>query len=93
MTCHFGAYWSHDTRKGQPTEAVVNSTQIRALSAEILLALDEKFHCEFSDDATDTIHTVGAAIHHLIERNRPRATEISLAESAKNYWLKPVKFS
>ena len=71
----------------------MNSTQIRALSAKILLALEGEFHCEFSDEATDKIHTVGAAIHHLIERNRPRATEVSLAESAKNYWLKPVKLS
>ena len=71
----------------------MNSTQIRALSAEILLALDEKFECEFSDDATDTIHTVGAALNYLQECNRPRAAEISLAKSAGNYWLKSVKFT
>ena len=98
MTCRFGAYWSHgqaeapDTGKSQPTEAVVNSTQIRALSVEILLALEEEFHCEFSEEATDTIHTVGDAINYLQECNRPRAAEVSLAKSAGNYWLKSVKF-
>ncbi len=99
MTCRFGASsWygqaeAPDTRKSQPTEAVINSTQIRALSVEILLALEEESHCEFSADATETIHTVGAAIHHLTERNRHRTTEVSLANSAKSYWLKPVKVS
>ena len=69
----------------------MNSTQIRPLSVEILLALEEEFHCEFANEATDTIHTVGAAINYLKECNRPRATKASLAKSAENYWLKPVK--
>ena len=71
----------------------MNSTQMRELSVEIRLALEEDFHCEFSDDATDTIHTVGAAINYLEECNRLRVTKVSLAKSAENYWLKPVKFS
>ena len=126
-----------DTRKSQPTETVVNSTQIRAFSsaeldhvsvayaatrvriivadhlsvdfkdisdsssftkdlganwldaAEVLLALEEEFQCEFSDEATDAIHTVGDAIHYIMERNHSRTTEVSLADSAKSYWLKP----
>jgi len=61
-------------------------------SVELLLALEEEFHCEFSGEATDAIYTVGDAIHHLIECNRHRTTEFSLANSAKNYWLKSVKF-
>ena len=69
----------------------MNSTQIRALSVEILLALEEELHCEFADEATSTIHTVGAAINYLKECNRPRATDISLAKSAQNYWLRPIK--
>jgi acyl carrier protein len=136
-----GAGRTPDTRKSQPTETVVNSTQIRALSpaqldhvsvaytalrvriivadhlsvdfedisdsssftrdlgansldsAKLLLALEEEFHCEFSDEATDTIHTVGDAIYHLIECNRHQTPANSLANSAKNYWLKSVKFS
>ena len=69
----------------------MNSTQIRALSVEILLALEEESHCEFADEATDTIHTVGAAINYLKECNRPGFTNISLAKSAQNYWLRPIK--
>ena len=147
MTCRFGAYSSHgqagapDIRKSQPTEAVMNSTQIRAFSpagldhvsvayvatrvriivtdhlsvdfkdisdsssftkdlganrldaVEVLLALEEEFQCEFSDEATDAIHTVGDAIHYLMECNHRRTTEVNLADSAKHYWLQPVKFS
>ena len=62
-------------------------------SAELLSALEEEFHCEFSRGATDAIHTVGDAIDHLIECNCHGTTEISLANSAKNYWLKPVRSS
>ena len=39
-------------------------------SVEILLALEEEFHCEFSDDATDALHTVGDAIRYLIKCKR-----------------------
>ena len=55
---------------------------------ELVLALEEEFDCEFSDEATDTIHTVGDAIHYLMECNRHPTTTVSLADSAKNYWLK-----
>jgi acyl carrier protein len=145
MTCRFGAYWSHgqaeaaDTRERQPTETVVNSTQIRALSSaeldhasvaytatrvriivadhlsvalkdisdsssftedlgansldsvEILLAIEAEFDCEFSNEAIDTIHTVGDATQYLIECNHRRTAEATLTNSAENYWLKPVK--
>lgn len=68
----------------------MNSTQVRALSAGILLALEEDFHCEFQDEATDRLYTVGAAINYLKEYNSSRTTKVSLAKSAENYWLKPV---
>ena len=41
-------------------------------SVELILALEEEFHCEFSDEATDAIQTVGDAIRYLIECNRHR---------------------
>ena len=59
-------------------------------SVELLSALEEEFHCDCSDEAIDAINTVGDAIHYLIERNRHRTHEVSLADSARNYWLKPV---
>ena len=43
-------------------------------SVELLLALEEEFHCEFSDEAIDAIQTVGDAIRYLIECNRHRTT-------------------
>jgi acyl carrier protein len=61
--------------------------------AELLSALEEEFYCEFSDEAPDTIHTVGDAIHYIMEGNRHRTAEVSLANSARRYWLKPVKYS
>lgn len=48
-------------------------------SVELILALEEEFHCEFSDEAAETIETVGDAIHYLIECNRHRTVEVSLA--------------
>lgn len=62
-------------------------------SAELLLAFEEEFQCEFSGKAADAIHTVGDAIHHVIECNRYRTTDVSLANSSKIYWLKPVQAS
>jgi acyl carrier protein len=44
-------------------------------SVGLLLALEEEFHCEFSDEATDAIQTVGDAIRYLIECNRQRTIE------------------
>jgi acyl carrier protein len=43
-------------------------------SVGLLLALEEEFHCEFSEEATDAIQTVGDAIRYLIECNRHRTT-------------------
>ena len=60
-------------------------------SVELILALEEEFHCEFSDEVTDTIQTVGDAIRYLIECNRHRTVEVSLADSAQSYWLKSAK--
>jgi acyl carrier protein len=60
-------------------------------SVELILALEEEFHCEFSDEATDTIQTVGDAIRYLIECNRHRTVEVSLVDSAQSYWLKSAK--
>ena len=60
-------------------------------AAELLLALEDEFQCEFSGKAVDAIHTVGDAIQHVMECNRYGTTEVSLADSAKTYWLKPVK--
>jgi acyl carrier protein len=60
-------------------------------SVELILALEEEFHCEFSDEAADTIQTVGDAIRYLIECNRHRTVEVSLADSAQSYWLKSAK--
>jgi hypothetical protein len=79
--------------KNQPTESVVNSTQIRALSAEILLAFQEEWDCEFSGEAMHKVDTVGDAIRRLMDSNRRQTSKISLANSAQNYWLKPVKVS
>lgn len=45
-------------------------------SVELLLALEEEFHCEFSDEAADAIQTVGDAIRYLIECNRHRTTSV-----------------
>ncbi len=56
----------------------------------LIIALEEEFDCEFSDEATEALHTVGDAVHYLIECNRYPETEVSLADSAKNYWLKRV---
>jgi len=80
-------------RKNRLMETVVNSTQIRALSMEVLFALEQGFDCEFSGEATDKFNTVGHAIHDLMESDQRRTTKISLADSANNFWLKPVKFS
>ena len=41
-------------------------------SVELLLALEEEFYCEFSDEAADTIQTVGDAVRYLIECDRHR---------------------
>jgi acyl carrier protein len=63
-------------------------------SAELLSALEEEFQCEFPHEARHSISTVGDAIHYLIEsKSRRQTTKISLANSAKHYWLNPVKFS
>jgi len=45
-------------------------------SVELLLALEEEFHCEFSDEAADAIQTVGDAIRYLIECSRHRTTSV-----------------
>lgn len=71
----------------------MNSTEIRALSMEILFALAEASDGEFSGEAASKMNTVGDAIHHIMETNQRRTPKVSLADSASNFWLKPVKFS
>ena len=59
-------------------------------SAGLLSALEEEFRCEFWGNAVNEIQTVGDAIQYVMEYNR-RTAEVSLANSANIYWLKPVK--
>lgn len=78
----------------EPTmEAVVNSTEIRALSTEILFALAEESERAFSGQANNKIKSVGDAIHHLMETSQHRTPKVSLADSARTFWLQPVTFS
>ena len=74
-------------------ETVVNSTEIRTLSMEILFALAAESDYGFSGEAINKINTVGDAIHHLMETSQRRTPKVSLADRAHNFWLKPVKFS
>lgn len=66
----------------------MNATQIRALSTDILMAFEDQSDWDFPGESFDDGDTVGNAIRHLMDSNQGRATKVSLADSAKHYWLK-----
>jgi acyl carrier protein len=55
-------------------------------SVDLLLAFETEFNCEISNEAADTIQTVGDAIRFLLECNRHPTFEFSLANCARSHW-------